>query len=142
MRDNVSHVKDVETQTGAGKYPSAVRHLIEGRYKAKLGDAVGVTQFGVNHTTLEPGCISALRHWHESEDEFIFVVSGEVTLKDEQGEQVLVQGSFAGFSAGEPNGHQLINNSATAAVYLEIGSRRPGEDVVHYPDLDMPPVRR
>lgn len=142
MTNSTGNVNEVETQTGAEKYPIGIRHLFEGRHKAKLSDVVGVTQFGVNHTTLEPGCISALRHWHKSEDEFIFVVTGELTLKDDSGEHVLSHGDFAGFSAGEPNGHQLVNNSDAVAVYLEIGSRRPGEDVVHYPDHDIPPVQR
>lgn len=142
MTNNTGNVKNVETQTGAENYPLGIRHLVEGRHKAKLGNAVGISQFGVNHTTLEPGCISALRHWHEAEDEFIFVIAGELTLKDDSGEQVLLPGDFAGFNAGVPNGHQLVNNSKAVAVYLEVGTRRPGNDVVHYPDHDIPPVQR
>jgi len=142
MRTNVGHVTDIETTTGAEKYPSAIRHLFEGRHKAKLGDVVGVTQFGVNLTTLDPGCISALRHWHEGEDEFIYIVSGELVRRDDNGDQLLSAGSFAGFPAGDSNGHHLVNESDSAASYIEVGSRRPGKDVVHYPDHDIPPVQR
>ncbi len=142
MGTNIGHVTDVETSTGAGKYPASLRHLFAGRHKAKLGDVTGITQFGVNLTTLEAGCASALRHWHEAEDEFVYIVSGELVLKNDSGSQLLRAGSFAGFPAGEANGHQLVNESESAASFIEVGSRRPGEDVVHYSDYDTPPVHR
>ena len=142
MKKNTKHVSEVETQTGAEKYPANIRHLFEGRHKAKLGDQFDLTQFGVNFTTLEPGCVSALRHWHEGEDEFVYVVSGMLTLVDDDGEHDLVVGSFVGFPAGHENGHMIVNRSSEPASFIEVGSRMPGNDVVHYPDHAMDPVRR
>ena len=118
------------------------RHLFEGRRKRRLGNTVEISQFGVNHTTLEPGAYSALRHWHEGEDEFIYVLSGELTLIDETGEYQLGIRSFCGFPAGSENGHHLVNSGDQLASYIEVGSRRPGQDIVHYPDDDFGPIRR
>ena len=138
----ILHISDVENITGVQSYPASVRHLFEGRHKARLGDAVGVTQFGFNITTMEPGSASSLRHWHEAEDEFVYVLSGELALIDDSGERVLREGHFVGFAAGETNGHHIVNKSDSVAVCIEVGSRRPGEDTVHYPDYDVPPVKR
>jgi uncharacterized cupin superfamily protein len=80
----------------------------------------------VNYTTLEPGAQSALRHWHEGEDEFIYVLEGRLTLIDGDGEHVLVPGSFCGFPAGDSNAHHVMNAGDTPAAFLEVGSRRPG----------------
>lgn len=107
-----------------------------GRNKKKLGDAAGLKNFGVNWVRLEPGSRSALRHWHLRQDEFIYVLEGELTLISDAGEQVLQAGMAAGFPAGDANGHHLVNRSAAAAVYLEVGDRTAG-DRVTYPDDDL-----
>ncbi len=91
---------------------------------------------------MEPGSISALRHWHEAEDKFVYVLSGELTLVDDNGEHALTEGSFAGFPAGSPNAHHLQNRSEWPASFTVAGSRRPGASTVHYPDDDLGPVRR
>lgn len=114
------------------------------RYRRRLGDAAGLTQFGVNLLRLPPGTWSSQRHWHTAEDEFVFVVEGEVVLVTGSGEEVLRAGDCAGFPAGEPNGHHLQNRSDRDAVVLEVGSRRPEQDEVFYPDIDLhaPPGRK
>jgi uncharacterized cupin superfamily protein len=95
-----------------------------------------LTQFGVNLLRLAPGVWSAQRHWHTREDEFVFVVSGEVVLVTDGGEEILRAGDCAGFKAGEPNGHCLQNRSQDDTVVLEVGSRLE-DDACDYPDLDM-----
>jgi uncharacterized cupin superfamily protein len=122
-------------------YPAAFAKGFEGRIKRALGNAGGLTQFGVNLTTLEPGAMSAHRHWHAKEDEFIYVLDGELTLVTNEGEETLGPGMAACFPAGEPNGHQLVNKSARAATYLEVGTRSPDEDA-EYPDIDLRLERR
>jgi uncharacterized cupin superfamily protein len=117
-------------------YPAAFKAPIVGREEYPLGDAVGLTQFGVNLTRLEPGAASSQRHWHENEDELIFVLEGEIVLIEDAGEIVLRPGDAAGFKAGVANGHQLVNKSAREALYLEIGTRAPTERS-HYPDVDL-----
>ena len=107
------------------------------RRKRALGDALGLTHFGVNLVELEPGAWSSQRHWHSAEDEFVYVVSGEVTLVTDAGRQVLGSGMIAGFPAGVADGHHLINESGEPAVYLEVGDRRDEVDQVDYPDIDM-----
>jgi uncharacterized cupin superfamily protein len=114
--------------------------VVHGREKRALGDLAGLTQFGVNLTRLKPGAASALRHWHEQEDEFVFVVEGELVLIEDDGETVLKQGEAAGFKAGVANGHQLVNRSDRDALYLEIGTRAAHERA-HYPDDDMALMR-
>jgi uncharacterized cupin superfamily protein len=106
------------------------------REKRALGDALGLTKIGVNHTTLMPGRQSALRHWHSAEDELIYVLSGEVVLVTDAGEQLLGPGMCAGFPAGSPDGHCLHNRSGAPAVYLEISNRAPDDRAV-YPDDDL-----
>jgi uncharacterized cupin superfamily protein len=101
-----------------------------------LGDAAGLTDFGVNLLRLPPGSWSSQRHWHALEDEFVYVLEGEVVLVSEAGEEVLRPGDCAGFKAGSPDGHHLQNRSQDAAVLLEIGSRKPTEEVA-YPDIDL-----
>ena len=113
-----------------------------GRAERRLAKAVGLTQFGVNHVTLAPGASTASRHWHEAEDEFVYVLAGQPTLVDENGSHVLGAGSVIGFPAGVANAHHLINNSADAAVLIVVGSRRPGAEIIHYPDDDFGPVRK
>jgi uncharacterized cupin superfamily protein len=121
-------------------YPAALAGPCQARRKRALGDAVGLTHFGVNLVELPPGTWSSLRHWHANEDEFIYVLKGEITLVTEGGEQVLRPGSAAGFPAGRPDGHHLINRGTATAVYLEVGDRS-GNETVDYPDSDMRLVR-
>jgi len=117
-------------------YPEPFKGPVEGRVKRALGEALGLTHYGVNHVRLEPGAWSAQRHWHSHEDEFVYVLEGEITLVTEQGEQLLGPGMAAGFPAGRADGHCLVNRSDAHALYLEVGDRRP-EDAVHYPDIDL-----
>jgi uncharacterized cupin superfamily protein len=119
-----------------GVYPQPYRSVTDGREKAALGNVAGLTQFGVNLTRLKPGAASALRHWHELEDEFVYVLEGELVLIEDDGEMPLKPGDCAGFKAGVPNGHQLVNKSQRDAVYLEIGTRAANERA-HYPDVDL-----
>ena len=120
---------------GSG-YPEPFRAAVEGRVKRALGDPFGLTQFGVNLVHMPPGCWSSQRHWHTHEDEFVYVVSGELTLVTDAGEQPLRPGMVAGFPAGRTDGHHLINRSDRPAVYLEVGTRIPGDEAV-YSDIDM-----
>ncbi|MFB2981537.1 cupin domain-containing protein [Microseira sp. BLCC-F43] len=117
-------------------YPEQFKPLVAGRIKKRLGDAAGLKNFGVNLVKLEPGSCSALRHWHTNQDEFIYILSGEVTLVTNAGEQILHSGMAAGFPAGEADGHHLINRSNAVVEYLEVGDRTPN-DVVTYPDNDL-----
>ena len=125
----------VPARTGSA-YPEPFKSRVSSRRKQRLGDALELKNFGVNLTTLPPGAVSALRHWHTHEDEFIYVVSGELVLVTNDGEQRLSSGMCAGFPAGKPDGHCLVNRSEKDAVYLEVGDRRP-EDAVTYPDDDI-----
>jgi uncharacterized cupin superfamily protein len=127
----------VETRSG---YPPPYDQIVAGRSRKRLGNAAGLDQFGVNLTTLKPGASSALRHWHELEDEFVFLIEGELALIENEGETLLRPGDAAGFKAGGANGHHLVNRSDRDAVYLEIGSRRAGE-VAHYSDVDLAVVK-
>ncbi|MFN3350604.1 cupin domain-containing protein [Pseudorhodoplanes sp.] len=117
-------------------YPAEFARITQGREKQALGNDAGLTQFGVNLTRLKPGAGSSQRHWHETEDEFVYILDGEVTLVEDNGETILRAGDCAGFKAGVPNGHCLINRSQSDVVYLEIGTRAPS-DRFHYPDIDM-----
>lgn len=102
----------------------------------RLGDAAGLTQFGVNLVTLEPGVWSSQRHWHEKEDEFVYVLEGELTLVTDAGEEIMRAGDCAGFKAGVHDGHCLQNRSGAVARFLVVGGRDP-EDWGEYPDIDM-----
>jgi uncharacterized cupin superfamily protein len=117
-------------------YPEPFRQAVLGRARKRLGNAVGLEQFGVNLTTLKPGAWSAQRHWHAAEDELIYVLSGELVLCEDSGETVLKLGDAAGWRAGVANGHCLINRTDRDAVFLEIGTRSKRERV-EYPDIDM-----
>jgi uncharacterized cupin superfamily protein len=130
---------DVDSaQTVAGsRYPPPYHEPCAQRLRRRLGDAAGLTQFGVNLTRLPAGAWSSQRHWHAAEDEFLYVVEGELVLVTETGEEILRAGDCAGFKAGDPDGHQLQNRSGKDAHYLEVGSRRPQEDEVIYPDIDL-----
>ncbi|MCY7384180.1 MAG: cupin domain-containing protein [Microcoleus sp. CAN_BIN18] len=126
---NVAEIK-------TSNYPQQFKSAIAGRVKKRLGNAAGLQNFGVNLVRLAPGSCSALRHWHSCQDEFIYVLEGEVTLVTNLGEQVLKLGMAAGFPAGNADGHHLVNRSNSDVVYLEIGDRTSG-DSVNYPDDDL-----
>jgi len=131
--------KSLPPRTSSG-YPEPYRSRVLPREKRALGDPLGLTKIGINLTTLPPGKESAMRHWHTLEDEFIFVLSGEVVLKTDAGEQVLGPGMCAGFPASADgktgDGHQLINRGSGPAVYLEM-SNRDKADQAFYPDVDL-----
>ncbi len=118
-------------------YPPPYDEPCRGRSRRRLGDAAGLTQFGVNLQRLPPGQWSSQRHWHSHEDEFVWIVEGEVVLVTDTGEEVLRAGDCAGFRAGEPDGHHLQNRSDRDALLLEMGSRRPAEDATTYPGIDL-----
>jgi uncharacterized cupin superfamily protein len=117
-------------------YPEPYRARVLPRAKRALGDAVGLTHVGINLTTLGAGKESAMRHWHTHEDEFVYVLEGEVVLRSDRGEQLLTAGMCAGFAAGCEDAHQFINRSGKAAVYLEV-SNRDAADTVYYTDADV-----
>jgi uncharacterized cupin superfamily protein len=119
------------------QYPPPFDEPCRIRERRRLGDAAGLTQFGVNLLRLAPGVWSSQRHWHSHEDEFVYVVAGEVTLVTDAGAEVLRAGDAAGFKAGERNGHCLQNRSAAEVLVLEIGGRAPATDVAAYPDIDL-----
>jgi uncharacterized cupin superfamily protein len=123
------------TKHGTGYPPPHDAPCLD-RKRWRLGDAAGLTQFGVNLQRLAPGVWSSQRHWHTGEDEFVYVLEGEVVLVTDAGEQVLRAGDCAGFPAGEANGHHLQNRGDREAVLLEVGARRD-DDLCHYPDIDM-----
>jgi uncharacterized cupin superfamily protein len=125
----------VESIAGSN-YPAQFKPGVAGRSKQRLGDALGLKNFGVNLTTIKPGAASALRHWHSHEDEFIYILSGELMLVTDAGEQLLTAGMAAGFPAGKADGHCLVNRSSRDAVYLEAGDRKD-EDEARYPDVDL-----
>lgn len=117
-------------------YPPPLDELVKGRSSLRLGQAGGLTQFGVNVIILEPGARSSIRHWHENEDEFVWVLEGEVILHDDTGVTRMGPGDCAAFPAGDQNGHCFTNLGAAEARFLVIGSRAPRE-IAHYPDHDM-----
>lgn len=129
------NAREAEGRVGT-TYPGPFRKDVASRTKRVLGDFFGLTNFGVNLVDLEPGCWSSQRHWHTREDEFVYVISGEVTLITDEGETLLTPGMVAGFRAGESNGHHLVNQSDSVASFLEVGDRIP-EDECYYPDIDM-----
>jgi uncharacterized cupin superfamily protein len=117
-------------------YPPPFDAPCRARQRRRLGDAAGLTQFGVNLLTLPPGAWSSQRHWHDREDEFVYVLAGEVILASDDGTEVLRAGDAAGFKAGDRDGHCLKNLSDAPALVLEIGSRVPGDSAA-YSDIDM-----
>ncbi len=123
----------VDTHSG---YPEPFRRAVVGRERKRLGNAAGLDQFGVNLSRLKPGAASSQRHWHKNEDEFVYMLEGELVLCEDGGETVLRPGDAAGWKAGVANGHCLINRTDRDAVFLEIGSRAKHE-VADYSDIDM-----
>jgi uncharacterized cupin superfamily protein len=129
-------LKSVPVVMGSG-YPAPFDAPCAARARQRLGDAAGLTDFGVNLLRLAPGAWSSQRHWHSAEDEFVFIVEGEVVLATDVGEEILRAGDCAGFKAGVQDGHHLQNRSARDALVLEVGSRRVAEDEGEYPDIDL-----
>ena len=117
-------------------YPEPFASRMAGRQKRPLGDLFGLTNFGVNLTKLLPGAVSALRHAHKKQDEFVYVLQGHPTLHTDEGRTRLSPGMCAGFRAGSGNGHHLINETADPVLYLEVGDRTPGDEG-SYPDDDL-----
>ena len=117
-------------------YPAPWDKALAGKFRTTLGDALGLTQFGVGLTRLAPGAISALRHWHTGEDEFIYIVSGQPTLVCDSGEQQLEAGHVAGFPAGGGDGHRLENRTDSDVLFIEVGTRAHS-DRVHYTEDDL-----
>jgi uncharacterized cupin superfamily protein len=126
---------DLPARTGTF-YPPPYDEPCRARERRVLGDAAGLTQFGVNQLRLAPGVWSSQRHWHLKQDEFVYVLEGEVVLVTDAGEEVLKAGDCAGFKAGEEDGHHFQNRSASDAVLLEVGTRVAG-DGAHYPGIDL-----
>lgn len=127
---------EVPPRAKASSYPQPFASRMSGRRKQALGDAFGLTNFGVNLTTLAPRSVSSLRHAHSKQDEFVYVLRGRPALHTDEGFTPLVPGMCAGFKAGTGNGHRLVNETDEEVVYLEIGDRTPG-DQGSYPDDDL-----
>ena len=128
-------LSSIPVLTGTG-YPEPFADIVNGRSRQALGEAGGLTQFGVNLVELKPGAASSQRHWHSHVDEFVMVVSGELTLITDEGETLMRAGDYAAFPAGRPNGHHLVNRGWGNALMLAIGPES-GEDRATYPDIDL-----
>jgi len=127
---------DVAAQIKPSSYPEPFASRVLGREKRALGDVFGLTNFGVNLTRLAPNAMSALRHAHAKQDEFVYILQGKPTLYTDEGPTQLSPGMCAGFKAGTGNGHHLVNETREEVVYLEIGDRLPGDEG-NYPDDDL-----
>jgi len=123
-------------RTKPSNYPEPFASRMAGRLKRPLGEVFGLTHFGVNLTRLAPGAVSALRHAHTRQDEFVYILEGRPTLHTDEGRTVLEPGMCAGFKAGTGNGHCLVNETTSDVVYLEVGDRTPGDEG-SYPDDDL-----
>ena len=117
-------------------YPKPYDAEMAGRWSIRLGEAGGLTQFGVNIVVLDPGAKSSLRHWHLHEDEFVIVTEGTLVLVDDAGRHEMSVGSCAAFPAGEANGHHFVNESGEEARFLVVGTKAPHE-VATYSDIDL-----
>lgn len=127
---------EASPRTKPSVYPEPFASRMSGREKRALGDLFGLTNFGVNLTRLAPNAVSALRHAHTKQDEFIYILQGRPTLHTDEGRTQLSPGTCAGFKAGTGNGHRLINETAEEVVYLEVGDRTAGDEGT-YPDDDL-----
>ena len=125
----------IPVRTGSA-YPAEFKAVVVGRERQALGDAGGLTQFGVNRTRIRPGAASSLRHWHEMEEEMVFILEGDLVLIEDGGETPMHAGDAAVFRPRTGDGHHLVNRSGRDAFVLEIGTR-PERDVVHYADVDL-----
>lgn len=128
-------VSALPVRVGTG-YPNQFNAACAGRTRRRLGEAGGLCGFGVNLMTLPPGKWSSQRHWHSHEDEFVYVLEGELTLVEDEGEPLLIAGDCAAFPRNSGNGHHLQNRSSKVAVYLEAGSRHP-DDLTTCSDIDL-----
>ena len=126
---------DTIPQTNATGYPAPFREAVQGRWYRRLAPASGLADFGVSHVVLNPGAWSSQRHWHEGEDEFVAILSGEAVLVDDTGETVMRAGDCAAFPKNDGNGHVLQNRSDADCVFVAVG--RPAQSRCHYPDIDM-----
>jgi uncharacterized cupin superfamily protein len=127
---------DVPFRTKPSVYPEPFASRMSGRQKRQLGEAFGLTNFGVNLTHLAPGASSALRHAHTTQDEFVYILKGHPTLHTNDGHQQLAPGMCAGFKAGSGDAHRLLNETQNEVIYLEVGDRAPGDEA-SYPDDDI-----
>jgi uncharacterized cupin superfamily protein len=127
--------EDIDAQSTVG-YPEPFRSRMGKASWRALGDAFGLTQFGVSFETLEPDAQSSVRHWHTLADEFVYVIEGELTLRTNDGEFLVKPGDCIGFKAGDKNAHHLVNKSQAVAKFMVVGSRVPG-DLAFYPDDDL-----
>lgn len=127
---------DTAPRSVGSRYPAPHDAPCRERETVRLGTAAGLTQFGVNLTILKPGAWASQRHWHSHEDEFVYVMSGELVLVEDEGETILRAGDYAAWRAGVPNGHHLVNRSDAEARFLVVGTRSE-EDASTYPDIDM-----
>jgi len=128
-------LNSVPVVVGSG-YPAPFDKPCASRARQRLGESSGLSDFGVNLLRLPPGTWSSQRHWHTAEDEFVFIVEGEVVLITDSGEETLRAGDSAGFKAGVKDGHHLQNRSPRDAVVLEVGSRKEADEG-EYSDIDM-----
>jgi uncharacterized cupin superfamily protein len=128
--------ESVPARSGSG-YPEPYRAAVEARSFRRLGDALGLKNFGVNLVRLPPGVASSQRHWHAQEDEFVYMLEGEAELITDGGPQTLRAGMCAGFPAGKADGHHLVNRTDRDVVFLVVGDRRPGIEQAEYPDIDL-----
>jgi uncharacterized cupin superfamily protein len=135
----MAHKIDLQSAptVGGSRYPAPFDRAVAKRLRQRVGNAANLTHFGVNLTRLPGGTWSSQRHWHSAEDEFVYVIEGELVLVTDSGEEILRSGDCAGFKAGLENGHHLQNRTDHEAVILEIGSRRPEHDEIVYPDIDL-----
>jgi uncharacterized cupin superfamily protein len=122
-------------QTNRTGYPPPYDEPMSKRRYRRVGEAAGLTDFGVSHVVLEPGGISSQRHWHEGEDEFAVLIDGEAVLVEEEGEAILRPGDCAAWRKGVPNGHHLVNRSGRPCTFIVVG--KPAASACHYPDIDL-----
>lgn len=131
----VLDISELPVRSGSG-YPEVYAKQVKGRSNVALGNALGLTQFGVNITTLEPGAWSSQRHWHENEDELVYALEGEMVIVDDHGRHPFKPGQIAGWKANTPNAHCIVNEGKKSAKFLVVGSRARME-AAFYPDIDM-----
>ncbi|MBB3982130.1 putative cupin superfamily protein [Sphingobium fontiphilum] len=126
---------DAIEQVNRTGYPAPHDAAVAGRWYRRLGEAFGLRDFGVSHVVLRPGAASSHRHWHEEEDEFVVILSGEAVLVDDDGRHPMRAGAMAAFPKGQANGHHLVNESGQDCAFLAFG--RPPAGPCHYSDIDM-----
>jgi uncharacterized cupin superfamily protein len=123
-------------ESNSTSYPALFRAVNQNRWNRRIGESLGLTNFGVNITRIVPGGQSSSRHWHSRQDEFVYVLVGEVVLETNEGERVLGPGTCAGFPAGARDGHRFVNKGTSDVLLLVVGDRTAGDEV-HYPDIDL-----